>query len=92
LTARPTIFIEAVVPLFSGPASFLPSVTMKRSAPKLYVATVNKSLGLGDGFAVVSAGEALETDEVAVVSDDISPVFCHEPSVRNRTLVVRTGL
>jgi hypothetical protein len=47
------------------------------TAPKLYVVTVNRSLGLSDGFAVVSAGEALETDEVAVVADNVGPIICH---------------
>jgi hypothetical protein len=48
-----------------------------RAAPNLYVVTVNQALGFGDGFGVVSAGKALETDKMAVIANQICPVFCH---------------
>jgi hypothetical protein len=76
-------FVESVAPLFPDQQAFAKRDNEAFTAPKLYVVTVNKPLRLGDGFAVVSAGEALETDEVAIVADNVGPIL---PSALSLTL------
>jgi hypothetical protein len=55
-------------------SKLLPGVAMKRSPALRH--DRQQAVRLGDGFAVVSAGEALETDEVAIVSDNVGPIIC----------------
>jgi hypothetical protein len=50
------------------------------TVPDLYVATVQKLLGLGDGLAIVLANHLLKSKEMIVVPDDISPILCHPES------------
>jgi hypothetical protein len=48
------------------------------ATPKLHVLTVNELLRLSDGFAVITAGEALKVYEMAIMAYAICPVIRHE--------------
>lgn len=48
-----------------------------RAAPKLNVVTVNKALGPFNRFEVGDADKPFESLEVAVILNDIGPIFCH---------------
>jgi hypothetical protein len=55
------------------------------ATPKLHVVIVNELLGLSEGFAVITAGEALRIYEMAVSTYEIRPVIRHEQRSRHRT-------
>jgi hypothetical protein len=66
------------------------------TAPDLYVVIVQQPLGLGDGFAIVTANHLFKSDEMLVVPDDIDPVLCHmprtdSPALRPTILAVQYG-
>jgi hypothetical protein len=74
LAAMPTIPLNRWCRFFLT-SKLLPGVAMKRSPALRH--DRQQAVRLGDGFAVVSAGEALETDEVAIVADNAGPIICH---------------
>jgi hypothetical protein len=48
-----------------------------RTAPNLNVVTVNQPFGLGDGLAIVAAGERYKPYDMPVVPDDVGQIFDH---------------
>jgi hypothetical protein len=47
------------------------------AAPKLNGVAIRKALGLFDCLSVVGANQRLESNEMAVAPDDVSPILFH---------------
>jgi hypothetical protein len=47
------------------------------AAPKLNGVAIHKAFGLFDCLSVVDANQRLESNEMAVASDDVSPILFH---------------